>query len=34
MKKHEQEKKRAYNTRIVNVEQGTFTPINLLIGWW
>ena len=25
--KHEREKKRAYNERIMNVEQGTFTPI-------
>ena len=27
LKKHEQEKKRAYNTRIMNVEHGTFTPL-------
>ena len=27
MKKHEKEKKRAYNSRIMNVEHGTFTPL-------
>ena len=26
-KKHEKEKKRTYNSRIVNVEHGTFTPL-------
>ena len=26
-KKHEQEKKRAYNSRIMNVEYGTFTSL-------
>ena len=26
-KKHEKEKKRAYNSRIMNVEPGTFTPL-------
>ena len=25
--KHEREKKRAYNNRIMNVEHGTFTPL-------
>ena len=27
LKKHEKEKKRAYNSRIMNVEHGTFTPL-------
>ena len=27
LKKHEREKKRAYNERIMNVEEGTFTPL-------
>ena len=27
MKKHEQEKKRQYNNRIMNIEHGTFTPL-------
>ena len=27
LKKHEQEKKRSYNNRIMNVEHGTFTPL-------
>ena len=27
MKKHEQEKKRNYNRRIMNIENGTFTPL-------
>ena len=27
LEKHEREKKRAYNERIMNVEQGTFTPL-------
>ena len=27
LKKHEQEKKRSYNHRIMNVEHGTFTPL-------
>ena len=27
LKKHEKEKKRAYNSRIINVEHGTFTPL-------
>jgi len=27
LKKHEQEKKRAYNQRVMQVEQGTFTPL-------
>ena len=26
-KRHEQEKKRQYNHRIINIEQGTFTPL-------
>ena len=31
LRNHEQEKKRAYNSRIIEVEQGTFTPIVLTI---
>ena len=27
LKKHEREKKRSYNERVMNVEQGTFTPL-------
>ena len=27
MKKHENEKKRQYNNRIMNIEHGTFTPL-------
>ena len=27
LKKHEQEKKRAYNSRIMEIDQGTFTPL-------
>ena len=27
LKKHEKEKKRAYNNRIMNMEHGTFTPL-------
>ena len=27
LKKHEQEKKRNYNRRIMNIEHGTFTPL-------
>ena len=27
LKKHEQEKKRNYNRRIINIERGTFTPL-------
>ena len=27
LKKHEKEKKRAYNSRIISVEHGTFTPL-------
>ena len=27
LKKHEKEKKRAYNSRIMNAEHGTFTPL-------
>ena len=33
LKKHEKEKKRAYNSTIMNVEHGTFTPLAFsLIG--
>ena len=28
---HEQEKKRAYNARVMEIEQGTFTPIVLTV---
>ena len=31
LRQHEQEKKRTYNSRIIEVEQGTFTPIVLTI---
>ena len=30
LKKHEQEKKRNYNRRIMNIEHGTFTPLFFL----
>ena len=32
-KKHEQEKKRAYEQRIIDVEHASFTP-RLLSQWW
>ena len=33
LKKHEQEKKRNYNRRIMNIEHGTFTPLVFFCFW-
>ena len=35
LKKHEKEKKRVHNSRIMNVEHGTFTPLVFFFDrWW
>ena len=31
LKSHEQEKKRQYNTRVIEIEQGTFTPLVITV---
>ena len=33
LKKHEQEKKRSYNSCIINIEHGTFTPLLFFCFW-